>query len=319
MIAAARGRPATARRRPAAVHLDVEARRRDRPLSTWRQRAMALGAPATTARRAVERQHHVPATRVARPAPGRPAGTAAASTRSSSACAPASASWRIAERSTSPAALVRHGDLGRHRPVVRRRPPRRRAPPSRLRADAAGRARRSGHRSRRTRRGGCTARDPRSSSNRLRARAHPRDGLRPLQPPRDPGRRRRSDRRRVGRGEDEPLPALRLEGRAGAVLPPGARAALDLRLAARRGRAPRRDRGASACWPSSTCSASGSRSRTSRAARSSTSCSSSATATTASGRPPSSTCATSAPSCASSPPRPAPPTRRRSPTSGTSS
>ena len=75
-------------------------------VATCRQRATAPGPPATIARRAVVRQHQVPAMRRARPGEGAPAGTAATSTWSSSPSAPLIASCRMLERSTSPAALV---------------------------------------------------------------------------------------------------------------------------------------------------------------------------------------------------------------------
>ena len=75
-------------------------------LVTWRQRVTALGPPATIARRAVTRQHHVPAMQLARPGEGAPSGAAAASTWSSSPSGPLIANWRTLERSTSPAALL---------------------------------------------------------------------------------------------------------------------------------------------------------------------------------------------------------------------
>ena len=47
-------------------------------LVTWRQRVTALGPPATIARSAVTRQHHVPAMQLARPGAGAPSGAAVA-------------------------------------------------------------------------------------------------------------------------------------------------------------------------------------------------------------------------------------------------
>jgi hypothetical protein len=75
-------------------------------LATWRQRATAPGPPATTALAAVVRAHHVPAMQIASPGRGATSGTVTASTWSSSASGPTSASWRMLERSTNPQALV---------------------------------------------------------------------------------------------------------------------------------------------------------------------------------------------------------------------
>ena len=71
-----------------------------------------------------------------------------------------------------------------------------------------------------------------------RARADPRDGVRAVQQARHARGRRGPDHRRGGRGEDDAVSQLRLQGRADRGLPGGARGALDARLAAGRGRAP---------------------------------------------------------------------------------
>ena len=116
----------------------------------------------------------------------------------------------------------------------------------------------------------CCRGPPRPTDGR-RPRAHPRDRVRAVQPPRHACRRRGPDHRRGRHGEDDAVPQLRVQGRADRGVPRRARAALDARLAAGRGASARAtDAARRGCWRSSTCSASGSRCRTSRAARSST-------------------------------------------------